>query len=72
MNRPMKFASTAIILTLAARAAFSATTLPPEQADFFEKRIRPVLASECTSPPHCPTPVRVLTVSGAAGAKANS
>ncbi len=48
MNRPMHPARTAIIFTLAARVAFSATTLPPEQADFFEKKIRPVLASECT------------------------
>ncbi len=38
---------TVFIFTLAAKTAVAATPLPPEQADFFEKKIRPVLASEC-------------------------
>ena len=48
MNCPMHSARTAVILTLTAQAAFSATTLPSEQADFFERKIRPLLVSECT------------------------
>ncbi len=42
----MPFARTSIFL-LAAGAA-SAAPLPPEQAEFFEQKIRPVLSSECT------------------------
>jgi hypothetical protein len=34
-------------LILTGGGALAAATLPPEQAEFFEKRIRPVLASEC-------------------------
>ena len=32
---------------LAGSVALAAPALPPEQTEFFEKRIRPVLASEC-------------------------
>ncbi len=40
-------ARTLPVFALAGSAAFAATTLPQEQADFFESKIRPVLASEC-------------------------
>ncbi len=43
----MSLARTAFIFSLAARSTQAATVLPPEQAEFFEKKIRPVLASEC-------------------------
>ncbi len=38
---------TASIFLLAASTPLAAAALTPEQAEFFEKRIRPVLASEC-------------------------
>ncbi len=43
----MSSARTLPVLALAGSAAFAATALPPEQAEFFENKIRPVLASEC-------------------------
>jgi cytochrome c553 len=43
----MSLARTTAIFLLAGSTALAATALPPEQAEFFEKRIRPVLASEC-------------------------
>ncbi len=43
----MSFVRTSFIFLLAGRAAFAATTLPPEQAEFFERKIRPLLATEC-------------------------
>ena len=42
----MSLARTALIFA-AGSTALAATALPPEHAEFFEKKIRPVLASEC-------------------------
>ena len=43
----MPLARTPLILLCAGSAAFAATTLTQEQADFFETKIRPILAGEC-------------------------
>jgi cytochrome c553 len=43
----MSLARTPLIFLCAGSAALAATALPPEHAEFFEKKIRPVLASEC-------------------------
>ncbi len=43
----MPLPRTRILLILAATTANAAVPLPPEQAEFFETKIRPVLASEC-------------------------
>ena len=43
----MSPARTPLIFALIGSAALAAGVLPPEQAEFFEKKIRPVLASEC-------------------------
>ena len=43
----MSLARTPFFFALAGSAGLAATVLPPEQAEFFEKKIRPVLASEC-------------------------
>ena len=43
----MSLARAALIFVFPGSAVFAATVLPPEQAEFFEKQIRPVLASEC-------------------------
>jgi hypothetical protein len=47
MNRLMFLARTTAIFLLAGNTALAASALPPEQVEFFEKKIRPVLASEC-------------------------
>ena len=43
----MSLVRTPLISALIGSAALAAGVLPPEQAEFFEKKIRPVLASEC-------------------------
>ena len=43
----MPLARTPLFFLCAGSVALAATAIPPEQADFFEKKIRPVLASEC-------------------------
>jgi hypothetical protein len=43
----MPLARTAFIFTLAGSRALTAAVLPVEQAEFFESKIRPILASEC-------------------------
>ena len=43
----MLLARTSALFILAAGTALAATTIPPEHAEFFEQKIRPVLASEC-------------------------